>query len=135
MRVLAYGPFDIRDEHSYSLNLARVNLNDANAGSNKLLAHRFSERADGCLSSAVDATTGVRLSASNAANVDNITATTFRALLEDWENCLGHVNKTVNVCVEHDVHIFRRDVTSMGNTLDETTIGSLLVPGDLFVWC
>jgi hypothetical protein len=43
------------------------------------------------------------------------------------------VNKAVNVCVEHDVYIFGRDVASMGNTLDEATIESLLVPGYLFV--
>lgn len=120
---------------SHSLNLPGVNLNDANPGSDKLLAHRLSEGADGRLGGAVDASTGVRITASNASNVDNVTAAAIRSLLEDRENSLGHMDETVNVGVEHDVHIFGGDVASMGNALDKTTVETLLISCCIVVHC
>lgn len=120
---------------SHSLNLPGVNLNDSNPCSDKLLAHRLREGADGRLGGAVDASTGVRITASNASNVDNVTAAALRSLLEDRENSLGHVDETVNVGVEHDVHIFGGDVASMGNALDETTLETLLISCRILVHC
>lgn len=120
---------------SHSLNLPGVNLNDANPCSDKLLAHRLGEGADGRLGGAIDASTGVRFTASNASDVDNVTAAALRSLLEDRENSLGHVDETGNVGVEHDVHIFGGDVASMGNALDETTVETLLISCFIVVHC
>lgn len=98
-----------------------VDLNDTDSRRDELLAQRVGERANGSLGGAVNGTTGVGLTTSDTSNVDDITAAALVALLEDRQDGLSHVDQTGDVGVEHDAHIFDRDIGSLRNTLDEAT--------------
>lgn len=107
---------------TYRLNLTRVDFNNTNSRGDELLPQGVSEGANSRLGGAVDATTSIRLAAGDAANVDNVTAATLRALLEDGQDGLGHVNETSDVGVKHDLDILRSNRRCLGNTLDQATI-------------
>lgn len=105
----------------YRLNLTRIDFNDTDSRGDELLSQSISERADSRLGGAVDATTRVRLAAGDTANVDNIATATLRALLEDGQDGLGHVNETSDVGVKHDLDILGSNRRCLGNTLDQAT--------------
>ena len=107
--------------YAYSLNLTGVNLDNTDSRRDKLLAQGIGERTDGSLGSAVDTTTGIRLTTGNTSNVDDITTAALVPLLEDGQDSLGHVDKTGNVGVKHDAHILSSNLGSLGDTLDKTT--------------
>lgn len=107
---------------AYCLNLTGVNLNDTDSGRDEFLAKRIREGADCRLGGTVDATTGVRLAASNRSNINDITTATLRALLENGQDCLGHVDETGDIGVKHDLQVFSRNLRCLCNALDQTTV-------------
>jgi hypothetical protein len=100
---------------TYRLDLSGIDLHDADACVDELLAKRISEGAYGSLGGAVDATTGVGLTASNAANVDDVARAAVRASLEDGQDGLRHVDKPSHVGVEHDVDVLLGDLRGTGD--------------------
>lgn len=101
--------------------MTRIDFDNTNSRGDELLPQRVSEGADSSLGGAVDAATRVRLATGNTANVDNITTATLRALLENGQDGLGHVNKTGDVGVKHDLDILGSDFRCLGDTLDQAT--------------
>lgn len=67
----------------YSFNLAGINFNNPDASSDEFLPESVGEASDRRLGSAVDAAAGVRLSASNASEIDDVSLSTVWPLLED----------------------------------------------------
>lgn len=59
---------------------------------------------------------------SNRTDIDNVTLTTFGALLEDREDGLGHVDETRDIGVEHDFHVILVDFRGLGDALDQATV-------------
>lgn len=106
---------------AYRLDLPGVDSDHADPRGDKLFAQRVGKGADRSLGSAVDAAAGIRFTASNTANVDDITAATLISLLEDRENSLSHVNQAGDVRVEHDIHVLGSNVGCLCNTLDQAT--------------
>jgi hypothetical protein len=106
---------------SYRLNLTGIDLNDTNSRRNKFLPERICEGADSRFGGTVDATAGIRLAASNGANVNYVTTAALVALLEDGQNGLGHVDQTGDVGVEHDLQILGSDFRCLSNSLYQAT--------------
>lgn len=107
---------------TYSLNLARINLNDPNPRCNKLLPQRFCETPNRSLRSAIYASSSIRFATCYAANIDDVAASAFIAFLEHRQNRLSHVDETGDVCVEHDSHILFGDFGSFGYTFDQAAV-------------
>jgi len=95
---------------THSLNLARINLHDANPSGNQLLAQAVREAADGGLGGAVDASSGVRLAASDAADVDNVACSAVGTGQVNGQHGLGHVDEACHVGVEHDADVLFEDL-------------------------
>jgi hypothetical protein len=76
---------------SYRLNLARINLNNANAGIHQLLPQRIRKDPHRALRSAVDAATRIRVPRGNASDVDDVAAAALGPGLEDGQDSLRHV--------------------------------------------
>lgn len=101
--------------------MTRIDFNNTNSRGDEFLSQRVSEGADSGLGGAVDTAARVRLATGDTANVNNITTATLRALLEDGQDGLGHVNETGDVGVKHDLEILGSDFRGLGDTLDQTT--------------
>jgi hypothetical protein len=107
---------------SYRLDLARINLHNSNPRGDKLLSQCIREASDRSLRSAVDATTRIRLSSCNTSNVDDVSSATCISLFENGKDCLGHVDQSGDVGREHSIYVFRGDIRSLGNALDQATV-------------
>lgn len=106
----------------YSLNLARVNLNDPNPSRDKLLPQRVRKTPDGRLGSTVNAATGIRLPAGDGADVDDVAGAAVGPLLENRQDGLRDVDQAGDVGREHDVDVFLCDLGCFCDTFDEATI-------------
>ena len=104
------------------LDLAGINLDDADAGGDEFFAEGVGEGADGGFGCTVDAAALIRLAASDGADIDDITAATVGAGLEDGEDGLGHVDEAGDVGREHDIDVVGLDVRGLRNALDEASI-------------
>lgn len=107
---------------SYSLNLTRINLNNSNTRRDELLSQRVGETAHCGLGSAVDASSNIRLSAGDTANIDDVSAAAVVFLLEDGEHGLGHVDQSGDICGDHNVDVCELDIGGLCNALDEATV-------------
>lgn len=101
------------------LDLARVDLDDADARRDEFLAERLGERAHGGFGCAVDAAALVGLAAGDGPDVDDVAAAAVGAGLEDGEDGLRHVDEAGDVGVEHDGDVCGGDVGGLGDALDE----------------
>ena len=100
------------------LYLAGINLHDADARGDQLLAQGIGEAAHGGLGGAVDGSSGVRLAAGDGADVNDVARTTFvSAGLKDGQDGLGHVNEAGDVGGEHDVDVGFGDGWGLGDFL------------------
>lgn len=108
-------------EMSYCLNLTGVNLNHSDASRNELLPERVGKASHCGFRSTVDASTRIRFTAGNTANVDDVSPTTLVSLLVDGQDSLGHVDQASDIGSDHNIDIFWFDVRGLRNTLDEAT--------------
>lgn len=112
------------EEGSYSFHLTRIDLDDSDASRDQFLSQRISEAPDRSLGSAVNTATGICFASRNAANVDDVSATALVSLLEDRQDCLGHVDQSSDIGREHNVDVFGVDIRSLRNTLDQPAVCS-----------
>lgn len=106
---------------SYSLDLARVNLDDSDAGSDKFFPQGVREASDGGLCCTVDASSRVSFPSGNAPDVDDISPSSVFSLFENRQNCLRHVDEPGDVGVYHGVDIFCENIWCLCNTFDEAS--------------
>lgn len=109
------------------LDLPRVNLDDAHAARDQLLAQRVGEAAHGGLGRAVDAAALVGFAACDRADVDDITTAAVGAREEDGQNGLGHGDQACDVGLEHDVDVGLVDFGGLVYALDEAAGETLVV--------
>lgn len=77
---------------------------------------------DGGLGGTVDGAAGVRLSASDGANVHDVALTAVGSSQEDGQNGLGHVDEAGDVGAEHNVHVFLSNFGCTGDTFNEAAV-------------
>lgn len=106
---------------AYSLDLARVNLNDTDTAGNELFSQAISEAANSGLGSTVYTTTGVGLATSDGTNIDDISMATVRSGKEDRKDGLSHVDETSDICLEHDVDVLLSDFRSPSYALNKSS--------------
>lgn len=114
-----------RKKVTYSLNLTRVDLDDTNAGSDQFPSQGFGKGPHGGFRGAIDASTGVTLSAGDAADVDDVAAAAVLASVlfqKDGHHGLGHVDQTRHVGGEHDLHVFGLDVRGSVHSPDQAGV-------------
>lgn len=82
----------ISDNREVGLDLSGIDVHDSDSCSHQLFSQCVGERLDCCLGGAVDAASGVWLATGDGADVDDVSASAFVALLVDLEDGLGHVD-------------------------------------------
>lgn len=94
-----------KKKKTYRLDLTRIDLDNADARGDELLAHGLGEAAHGGLGGAVDAAPGVGLAAGDAADVDDVAGAAVLPPQEDRQDRLRHVDQSRHVRREHHVHV------------------------------
>lgn len=106
-----------------SLDLARIDANNADPLCDQLLPQALGKGPHGRLGRAVDAAADVRLTAGDGANVDDVAcALAVVALQHRRQDSLRHVDQACHVGREHDVNVIFLNLWRLGYSLDETTI-------------
>lgn len=101
------------------LDLPGIDLDDADAARDQLLAQRVGEAAHRGLGRAVDAAALVGLAARNRADVYDVAAAAVRAGQEERQDGLGHGDQACDVGLEHDVDVGLGDFGGLVDALDE----------------
>lgn len=110
---------------TYRLNLTWINLDDTHAGSDQFPSQCFGKRPHGRLGGTIDTSTRVPLAAGDAADVDDVAASSVLAailLQEDGQHRLRHVDQARHIGREHDLHVLRLDLGRLVHALDQPGI-------------
>jgi len=104
----------------YSLNLARINLDDSYFCCDQLPPHGIGKGSYSRLRGAIYRAIRIWVSPSDRPNVDYISSA-IRTLLEDGENRLSHEDQTSDICGKHHVDIFFTNVGCLSGAFDKSS--------------
>ena len=107
---------------THSFDLPRINLNNPDSRGNQLLSQGVCKASNRSFCGTIYGSSNVRFSSGNTSNVDDISCSTIRSLLENGQHRLGHVDQASNIGCEHDIKIFLCNFGSFGNTLNKAAI-------------
>jgi hypothetical protein len=121
---ISFGLVSIEPHHrELGLDLARVHADYSHSSGDELFPQALGESSDGCFGCAVDASPGVRLTACNRSDVDDVAGTgAFVSLKHAPKNFLGHVDEACDVSRKHDVHVFFGDIWGSGDAFYQATV-------------